>query len=155
MASVVISIARDVERFIFVACRMITYLFWQGIRMHQSFVNKQLQLHLDLSPAALKASEGSGVGKPSPLLAILGIDQKVLASQIDQTNKAIDVGSGKEPAIAMALVNGPRAFVCSGLPQHLYLLTQSLDKIRVKVALSVFSSSYQFSYRREIETGFV
>jgi len=136
VAAVVISVAEDEEQFINLTLQMFNYLFWQGSRMLQSFIMAQLQQYQkhhmyneQLTVDQIHVSEELGYGKPTPMVAILGLQQAVVQKHIQSVNSIID---NPEIQIEMSLINGPRAFVFSGSAQHLHILAQSLQKIQLK-----------------------
>lgn len=145
VASVIISISETEEAFIVNSCKMLKYLFWQGLRLQDNFNEIQSAI-TQFIPEPNAEIESQLIGKPTPLLAILGLPYEVVKKQVDKVNLILSIKSNYHkvnqlfegsslfrPNIEISLINGPRAIVCSGSPSILPVFVKSLQSIQAKV----------------------
>lgn len=85
---------------------------------------------LALPPSLTASAVDNGEGVPMPMLAVTGLDLKVLEKKIEQVNGHVKSQEGRQETIRVSLNNGPRAFVVTGNPKDLVGLAEGLRKIR-------------------------
>lgn len=111
-------------------------LFWTGTRAQQVFPPTTL------NPTILEDSLSNNEGNPTPMLAITGLREDQVLSNLDATNAHL----APDRQIKVTLFNGPRSFVCTGPPQSLYGLNLSLRKLKAPTGLE--QSRVPFSQRK-------
>ena len=77
-----ISIASNEADFIELSCKMIKYLFWQGLRLQQNY--EQLQGMIAQFVPEDYSEPNPNINKPSPLLAILGLPFEVIKQHVEK-----------------------------------------------------------------------
>ena len=91
------------------ASELASYFFWQGYRMQESFVLAAVQ------PAVRAAAEQAGIGEPSPMAAVAGLTDALLAEALAKFHAA----NPQLPPIDVSLDNGYVRKVLSGPPASL------------------------------------
>ncbi|KAJ3124388.1 3-oxoacyl-[acyl-carrier-protein] synthase [Nowakowskiella sp. JEL0407] len=136
VSSVVISSASTEKEFLDKSQKALGLLFWIGLRSQNAFPS------VTLNPNILQDSLGNNEGVPTPMLAVTGLRYSDVQSHVDATNKHLSTGQ----QIHVALINGPRAIICTGPPQSLYGLNVALRKIKANP--SEDQSRIPFSQRK-------
>ncbi|MFO0652265.1 MAG: DUF1729 domain-containing protein [Polyangiales bacterium] len=103
------------------AAELASYFFWQGYRMQESFVLAAVQ------PAVRAAAEQAGIGEPSPMAAVAGLTDALLAEALAKFHAA----NPQLPPIDVSLDNGYVRKVLSGPPASLVAFARALAAFRV------------------------
>ncbi len=103
------------------ASEIASYFFWQGYRMQESFVLATVQ------PAVRAAAEQAGIGEPSPMAAVAGLTDALLAEALARFHSA----NPQLPPIDVSLDNGYVRKVLSGPPASLVAFARALAAFRV------------------------
>ncbi len=106
------------------AAEIASYFFWQGYRMQESFVLAALQ------PAVRAAAEQAGIGEPSPMAAVAGLTDALLAEALAKFHAA----NPQLPPLDVSLDNGFVRKVVSGPPASLVAFARALATFRVAEA---------------------
>lgn len=136
ITSAVIASSNTEEEFTRNAEKALGLLFWTGTRAQQVFPPTTL------NPTILEDSLSNNEGNPTPMLAITGLREDQVLSNLDATNAHL----APDRQIKVTLFNGPRSFVCTGPPQSLYGLNLSLRKLKAPTGLE--QSRVPFSQRK-------
>jgi len=106
------------------ASEIASYFFWQGYRMQESFVLPTVQ------PAVRAAAAQAGIGEPSPMAAVAGLTDALLAEALAKFHAA----NPQLPPIDVSLDNGYVRKVLSGPPASLVAFARALAAFRVAEA---------------------
>ena len=102
------------------ASELASYFFWQGYRMQESFVLATV------SPAVRAAAEQAGIGDPTPMAALSGLTDALLAEALAKFHAA----NPQLPPIDVSLDNGYARKVVSGPPASLVAFARALAEFR-------------------------
>lgn len=106
------------------ACHGLTVLFQIGLQGSLTFPP------IALPPQVTSSAVEAGEGVPTPMLAVTGLEIKVLEKKISEVNGHVTSQAGRDASVSVSLHNGPRAFVVTGNPKDLVGLAEGLRKIR-------------------------
>ncbi len=102
------------------AAEFASYFFWQGYRMQESFVLAAVQ------PAVRAADEQARIGEPTPMAAVAGLTEPLLAEALAKFHAA----NPQLPPIDVSLDNGYVRKVLSGPPASLVAFARALAAFR-------------------------
>ncbi len=97
-----------------------SYFFWQGYRMQESFVRAAV------APAVRAAAEQAGIGDPTPMAAVAGMNHALLTEALGRFHAA----NPQLPPLDVSLDNGYARKVLSGPPPSLVAFARSLAAAR-------------------------
>ncbi|TPX31149.1 hypothetical protein SmJEL517_g05464 [Synchytrium microbalum] len=120
ISAAVISASETDKEFVDNTQKALGLLFWIGARCQAACPTTTV------NPNILEDSLENGEGVPTPMLSIVGLRVAEVQKQVDATNVHLPT----EKQIALSLINGPRAIICTGAAQSLYGLNVALRKLK-------------------------
>ncbi|KAK6099024.1 fatty acid synthase alpha subunit Lsd1 [Batrachochytrium dendrobatidis] len=122
VSSVAIAASNTEQEFFDNCQKALALLFWIGLRSQNASPSTTI------NPSILEDSITNNEGVPTPMLAVTGLQLCEIKKHVDATNSFLPA----DRHISLALINGPRTVICTGLPQSLYGLNVALRKLKVQ-----------------------
>lgn len=132
----VISLSSNEDEFIKNCKSALRLLFLIGVRAMKVYPIVSIDPNIQFD-----SSENSE-GLPSPMLSITNLPLETLKKCLETTNNMLP----EEEALHLSLLNGPRAFVCSGSPKSLYGLNVMLRSMKANSSMD--QAKIPFSERK-------
>ncbi|KAL2913765.1 fatty acid synthase alpha subunit Lsd1 [Polyrhizophydium stewartii] len=136
VTAVAIAASNTEQEFFDNAQKALALLFWIGLRSQHASPSTTT------NPNILEGSISNNEGVPTPMLAVTGMPRAEVRKHVEATNSFLP----PDRRISLALINGPRAVICTGSPQSLYGLNVALRKLKVEPGVD--QSRIPFSQRK-------
>ncbi len=120
MGAVLFAEGHPFDRFVARAAELSSYFFWEGYRMQESFVLAATP------PAVREAAQAAGIGEPTPMAALSGLTDELLAEALEKFHAA----NPQLPPIDPTLDNGYTRKVVSAPPVSLVAFARALAAAR-------------------------